>query len=65
MKAAHHCDDFDALLDVALTANANFLPPLPEDEVMKVAKSDWGYTERGENRFGRHGVSFSPEEVNA
>jgi hypothetical protein len=64
MREAHHCDDFDALLDVALTANANFLPPLTEDEVAKVAKSAWSYTERGENRFGRPGVFFDTEEAN-
>ncbi len=64
MRTAHYCDDFDALLDVAHTANADFLPPLPEDEVMKVAKSAWGYTERGENRFGRPGVFFEVEEAN-
>jgi hypothetical protein len=64
MRAAHHCDDFDALLDVALTSNANFLPPLTEDEVLKVAKSAWSYTERGENRFGRPGVFFDTEEAN-
>jgi hypothetical protein len=64
MKAAHHCDDFDALLDVALTANANFLPPLTEGEVVKVAKSAWGYTQRGENHFGRPGVYFDAEEAN-
>jgi hypothetical protein len=64
MRAAHYCDDFDALLDVAHTANADFLRPLTDDEVMKVAKSAWGYTQRGENRFGRPGVFFEPEEAN-
>src|SRR5262249_50062481 len=61
---AHYCDDFDALLDVAHTANADFLPPLTEDEVLKVAKSAWDYTQRGENRFGRPGVFFDAEEAN-
>lgn len=64
MQQAHHCDDLDALLDVARTCNATFLPPLADDEVMKIAKSAWDYTERGENRFGKPGVYFSAEEAN-
>jgi hypothetical protein len=63
MKAAHHCDDFDGLLDVAQTRNAEFLPPLPDDEVVKVAKSAWGYTARGENRFGTPGAFFPADEA--
>ena len=64
MRAAHHCDSFNALLDVACTQNAQFLTPLPDDEVVKVAKSAWGYTERDENHFGRPCVSFDAAEVN-
>ena len=41
MRAAHHCDDFDALLDVARTSNASFLPALMDDEVVKIANSAW------------------------
>jgi hypothetical protein len=41
MRQAHHCDDFDALLDVAHTFNENCLPPLEEAEVVKTAKSAW------------------------
>lgn len=64
MRQAHHCDDLDALIDVARTCNESFLPPLAEDEVLKIAKSAWGYTQRGQNWFGRHGVFFSTEEAN-
>jgi Bifunctional DNA primase/polymerase, N-terminal/Primase C terminal 1 (PriCT-1) len=64
MKAAHYCDDFDGLLDVARTRNAEFLPPLADDEVVRVAKSAWGYTERGENRIGTPGGFFPAPEVN-
>jgi hypothetical protein len=53
MQAAHHCDDLAALLDVARTQNEAFFPPLGDAEVVKTALSAWGYTERGENRFGR------------
>ena len=28
MKSAHHCDDFDALLDVARTCNSQYLAPV-------------------------------------
>jgi hypothetical protein len=63
MRAAHNCDDFDTLLDVARTRNADFLPPLADSEVVKTAKSAWGNTERGENRFGRPGIFFDTEEA--
>ena len=49
---------------MACTQNAQFLTPLPDDEVVKVAKSAWGYTERDENHFGRPRVSFDAAEVN-
>jgi len=64
MRQGHHCDDFDALLDVARTRNEEFSPPLTDDEVVKVAKSAWGYTERGENRFGTPGAFFPLAEAN-
>jgi len=64
MRAAHQCDDFDALLDLACTRNDEFLPPLLDDEVVKVATSAWKYTERGENRMGCPGVWFAANEAN-
>jgi Bifunctional DNA primase/polymerase, N-terminal len=66
MRQAHHCDSFDQLLDVARTENDQTnLPPLDDTEVFKIARSAWGYTERGENRYGKTGVWFSTEEVNS
>jgi hypothetical protein len=56
MKAAQHCDNFESLLDVARTQNAVFLPPLDDAAVVRTTKSAWGYTERGENRFGQTGA---------
>jgi hypothetical protein len=57
-------DDVDALIDVARTANADFHPPMTDDEVIKLAHSARGYTQRGENRFGRrHHVQITHEEV--
>jgi hypothetical protein len=64
MHSAHHCDNFESLLDVARTRNADFSPPLPDSEVVKTANSAWGITERDENRFGRHGAFFETEEAN-
>jgi hypothetical protein len=64
MRGARYCDDLDALIDVARTLNEEFSPPLDHHEVMKIAKSAWGYTERGVNRFGQTGAWFSTEEAN-
>ena len=36
---------------------------MQQAEVTKIAKSAWGYTERGENRFGQHGAWFPEAEV--
>ena len=53
MLSAHYCDDFDQLLDVARTRNAEYSPPLADEEVVKVVTSVWGYGTRGENWIGR------------
>jgi hypothetical protein len=63
MKAAHHVESFDELLDVARTFNDDCLPPLEDDEVVTAAQSAWGYTQRGQNRFGQHGAWFPLDEV--
>jgi hypothetical protein len=62
-RNANHVDDFDALLDVARTFNDNCEPPMEENEVMTVAQSAWRITERGDNRFGKHGAWFPLDEV--
>ena len=64
MQSAHYCDNFESLLDVARTRNADFSPPLLDSEVVKAANSAWGITERGENRVGRHGAFFETGEAN-
>ena len=61
MREAHHVDDFDQLLDRAETLNQEYVEPMLEAEVAKIAKSAWGITERGDNRFGRHG-GYAPLE---
>jgi hypothetical protein len=65
MREAHHCGDLATLIDVARTRNAESLSPLPDTEVMKTAKSAWGYTVRGENRYGQTGVWFPTGEANS
>jgi Bifunctional DNA primase/polymerase, N-terminal/Primase C terminal 1 (PriCT-1) len=54
MRQAPHCDDLDALLDVARTyAEDRFVPPLSESEIARTAASVWSYERRGLNMFGR------------
>lgn len=63
MKQAHHCDDLVSLLDVARTENAAMIPPMTDTEVVTIAKSAWGYTERGENRIGPRGAWMPEADV--
>jgi hypothetical protein len=49
---ARSCDDLDALIDVAMTRNAEFLPPLDDPEVMRTAASAWRYQTEGRNYSG-------------
>ena len=55
LEQARFVDDFDALLDVVSTANADLIDPLPVMEVVKLTNSAWGYQTRGENLKGRGG----------
>jgi hypothetical protein len=64
MRAAVHCDTFEALLDVAKTRNDECEPALDDAEVMKVASSAWRYTVKGLNFTGGKGaVILSREEI--
>ena len=57
-------DGFNLVLSAAHEFNANCLvPPLKEDEVVKIAQSAWGYEQRGDNRFGQPWVVFSISEA--
>jgi len=40
-RSVRNCDDFEQLLDYAQTRNAELGEPMPEMEVLKVAKSVW------------------------
>lgn len=45
---ARRCHDWDDFMDVARTINDDYLPPLHEDEVLRIAQSVWGYLQRGQ-----------------
>jgi hypothetical protein len=53
LEQAHHCEDFEALLDAARTGNEGYLPPMTETEVVNIAKWAWDCTVTGQNRVGR------------
>jgi hypothetical protein len=54
LKHSPHCDDRDALLDVARTRNAfAYEAPLPDAEVVRTAHSVWRYEREGRNWVGR------------
>jgi hypothetical protein len=40
------------------------IPPLPDDEVVKVARSAWKYTETGKNRIGQYGAWLTNGSIN-
>lgn len=52
MAQAPYCDDLNAMLDVARTEAERMLPPLHDAEIVKTARSAWGYSLRGDNWFG-------------
>ena len=52
MRRARRCQTFDQLLALARIMNEENMPALPDEEVLKTAKSAWGYESRGENRLG-------------
>ena len=63
MREAHHVDDLEQLLDRVETLNQEFIEPMQQAEVKKIAASAWAITERGDNRFGQHGGYVSLELV--
>ena len=59
MRQAGHCDDPDALQDVARTfSNSALAMPLPDAEIERAAKSAWKYEISGRNLFGRGGATI-------
>ncbi|RJL02365.1 bifunctional DNA primase/polymerase [Paracoccus siganidrum] len=52
MTQARHCDDAEALIDVALTWASVFPEPLDAAEVERCARSAWRYESEGRNYLG-------------
>lgn len=52
MAQARHCDDVEALIDVAVTWASAFPDPLPGAEIERCARSAWGYESAGRNFLG-------------
>lgn len=52
MAQARHCDDVEALIDVAATWNSAFPDPLGAVEVKRCARSAWQYESEGRNYLG-------------
>jgi hypothetical protein len=67
MKKAHECGSKSQLLKAARSyVDETFKPKLSDAEISRTVDSAWGYTERGENRFGAgRRVQFEHEEVDA
>jgi hypothetical protein len=64
MQEAKQVDDYEQLLDRAMTVNDCMEQPMEQQEVTRIASNVWGYTERGQNRFGQHGAWFPTQEAN-
>jgi Bifunctional DNA primase/polymerase, N-terminal/Primase C terminal 1 (PriCT-1) len=63
-RAARHCDNLDALLDVARTRNQECNPPLEEEKLMAIASWAWNLQANGLNRVGQgHGAWFPVAEI--
>jgi hypothetical protein len=63
LRAARGCDDLDGLLDAARSQNENFMPPLADGEVVKVARSAWSYEQSGCNFSGGAVVSMPHADI--
>jgi hypothetical protein len=64
LDAARYVDDYDQLLDYALTQNSQFGEPMLEAEVAKVTGNAWKIQIEGRNRKGTFGVWFPIREAN-
>jgi hypothetical protein len=66
MRQVPHCDDLDALLDIAHSFNGDqFAEALPEAEVITVARSAWGYEQRDSNYCTTPRVTKTHDDVRA
>jgi hypothetical protein len=53
LEQAPYVDDLNGLFDVVLTRNADCVPPMGEDAVIRAAMSAWKYEQEGRNLIGR------------
>jgi hypothetical protein len=53
LREVRACDDFDTLLDVARTLNAECHPPMSDVQVISKAKQAWKYETAGNNWVGK------------
>jgi hypothetical protein len=65
MRDAHHCDNFDRLLDRARTLNGELGEPMSDTRVVDTAGSVWKYTTEGRNHFGQRGAWLPEGDVDA
>jgi hypothetical protein len=65
MKQAHSCDNFEDMLDVARTRNDGYLPPMPDEDVMDIARWAWDHTVTGRNWVGQTGAWLPSAEINS
>jgi hypothetical protein len=65
MREAHCCDDYEQLLDRAMTLNGGFAEPMTDQRVVDTARSVWKYTSKGQNRFGRQSQDRRLADVDA
>ena len=70
MRHARHCDDFEALVDVAATfasrCEQDAIDPLSSDEIMRTAQSAWGYTRaRRKLWIGAQHLQFESSDISA
>ena len=64
LRQVPHCDTLDDLLDVARTFNDTCIPPLPDAQVIKTARSAWRYQEEGRNWLGAKArVTFTADDI--
>jgi hypothetical protein len=64
-REAHHCDNFDHLLNCARTLNKGFAEPMQDAEVVNTARSVWKMQCEGRNRVGQRGSWLPETDVDA
>ena len=52
MRQVRACDTLDDLVDVGRTFNTTCIPPLPDAEVVRTARSAWNYEAKDKNWVG-------------